>query len=139
MKENLKINMKVVPVLDPQTLAATAATTGVNNADCEGLSFAVQVGAFSFSGSNKLDLIMQHSDDGTTYANCAALDIFDPENGASAIAKSLDGTEDQSMVHIVSYRGVKPYARLNIVETGTVSVACAVTAIKGALKERGTI
>lgn len=139
MKKNLKNNMKVVPVLDANTLSATVATAGVKNDDCEGLAFGVQVGAFAFSGVNKLDLIMQHSDDGTTYANCAALDIFDPEVGASAIAKSLDGTEDQNMVHVVSYRGTKPYARLNIVETGTVSVACAAFAIKGVLKERGTI
>lgn len=133
MKNSLKALIKATSVLAPQTLSATANTTGVNVADFGSLAFLVQAGAMAFDGSNKLALVMQHSDvdvDGS-YANCTADDIFDAEDGANGIAKNLDSTDDQNNAHMVHYRGYKKFARLRIVETGTVSVPLSVTALRG--------
>lgn len=136
MLKSLKDTLKNTQVLKPQTFAATAATTGVDNAVGGSVMFLVNVGTFTFTDSNKLSLTVQDSDvnvDGS-YANCVDADIFDAEDGANGIAKVLDSTDDQDLVHAVHYKGNKRYARLNIVEAGTVSVALGVVAIQGHLK-----
>lgn len=133
MLRSFKDKVKVTQVYNPQTISASANSTGVKNADFGSTSFIVNVGAMAFDGSNKLDLILQHSDvdvDGS-YAACADADIYNAENGASGIAKSLDSTADQNTSHFIHYRGNKLFTRVRMVETGTVSAPISVTALQG--------
>lgn len=134
MKTAMKDKVKVIQVLDPDTVTATGATTGVDTADFGSVMFVVNVGAFAtFTGSNKLSLTVQDSEVDTdgSYANCVDADIYDAEDGANGIAKVLDATDDDDAVHVIHYRGNKRYVRLNIVEAGTVSVILGVTAVCG--------
>ena len=133
MLHSLKDKMKVTQVLNPQTISASTSASGVNNADHGATSFVVNAGAMAFDGSNKLDIVLQHSDvdvDGS-YANCGDADIYNAEDGANGSAKSLDATSDQNTSHFVHYRGNKKFTRVRLVETGTVSCPMSVTALQG--------
>ena len=136
MQRSLKDKLKVTKCLDPDTVTATGAGAGVNNAGFGSLMFLVAVGATSgndFSGTHKLAITMQDSDvdvDGS-YANCVDADIHDAEDGANGIVKNLDATDDADSVHVAHYRGNKKFARIKLVETGTVSVPVSVVAVQG--------
>lgn len=136
MLRSLKDMLKFLQVLAPAGVTASVSATGFNCADFGQLTFLVNVGATTgndFSGTHKLDILVQHSDvdvDGS-YANAADADIYNAEDGANGIAKSLDATSDASMVHVVSYRGNKQFARIRLVETGTVDVPVGIVAVGG--------
>lgn len=136
MLKMLKDVLKIASSLAPAAVSATGASTGFNVADFGALTFAIHVGATAvndFSSSHKLDIVMQHADvdsDGS-YADCADADIYNAETGASGIVKSLDATTDASSVHLAHYRGNKKFARIRLVETGTVSVPIGIIAIGG--------
>lgn len=122
--------LKVTQVLDPDTLTATGTTASFDAKNFSALMFLVTVGAMSFSASNYLDLVVQHSDDDSTWTDVGADDLFDDaETPASGIQKILDAAGDADSVHEIHYRGNKRYVRLSIEETGTVSVPIAVLAV----------
>lgn len=133
MLRSLKDTLKYLQCLASASLTATTAATGVDLQDFGSCSFIVNVGDFAFSGSNKLDIVVQDSDvdvDGT-YADCVDVDIYNAEVGASGIAKSLDATDDAETIQVVHYRGNKRFARIRLVETGTVDVPISVSAVLG--------
>ena len=105
------------------TLAADTNVASVDTKDINSVGFLVQVGAFSFTGVNKVGLKLQHSDDNSTFTD---VDAIDYEGGAM---KELSAAGDASKVHAVGYIGIKRYVRLVLDVSGTVSVSCAVTGI----------
>lgn len=136
MLRSIKDMLKFLQVLAPAAFTATGNSSGFNCADFGALTFLVDVGATTgqpFSATDKVDIIVQHSDvdvDGS-YANAADADIYNAEDGANGIAKSLDATADASLVHAVHYRGAKQFARIRLVETGTISVPIGIVAVGG--------
>lgn len=132
MLRSLKDILKFLQVLIDDSFAATAATTGVDLADFNSMSWVVSVGAFVFTGVNKVSITVQHSDTDSGYVNAGAADIYNAEDGDNGIAKILDDTTDQSKVHMVHYRGNKRFARLNLVMAGVVTgVPIDVVAVRG--------
>lgn len=134
MQRSLKDTLKFSNVLEPQTYSADATTDSVDNAEGMSTTFLVNAGDFDFSETNNVDLVVQHSDDNTTFTAVADADIHDAEDGANGIAKTLDSTDDKNTVHAVHYRGNKRYVHLSLEETGTVSVPMSVVAVQGHLK-----
>lgn len=131
---SMKDKVKITQVENPATVTASGKSDGVDMQDFNSLLFLVSVGTFTFTGTDKLTITVEHADVDTdgSYAACAAADLYDDaETPASGIAKVLDGTEDQNMVHVVGYRGNKRYVRLNITEGGTVSVILSAVAVRG--------
>lgn len=136
MNRSLKDSKKFTTVLAPVSVTASVSGTGVDTSYGESLTFLVNVGDFSFSGSNKLDIVVQEADvdvDGS-YADCVDADIFDAEDGANGIAKALDSTDDKETVHAVHYKGNARYVRIRLEETGTVTCPIGVVAVQGHLK-----
>lgn len=101
-----------------QTVTADVNSASVETADIRSLAFLVVAGAFAFDGSNKVDLIIEDSDDGSSW-----------ETGGQYEAASLDAAGDASKSHLVEYRGNKKYARLKLDVTGTVSAVISVAAV----------
>lgn len=136
MNRCLKDKLQIAKALAAVAVTGDTSGTGIDTQGCEALSFAVVTGVnagTALSGSNKIDILMQHSDvdvDGS-YANCADDDMFEAEDGANGIAKALDATGDASAVHFVHYRGKKRYVRVRFDETGTVDMPIGAIAIKG--------
>lgn len=131
MIRTLKAILKSIMVLIDDSLTATAATTGVNLADFNAVMFDLAVGVFSFTGTNKVSVVMQHSDDDSVYTNCQAADMMDPEDGDNGIVKILDGAGDDNKAYQFHYKGEKKFVRLNLVVGGTVAVVTSVVAVLG--------
>lgn len=124
MWKNIKLKLFHKLVLAAQTLTASLNTLSVDTKDIGSLGFLVQVGAFAFDNTNYLQLKLQHSDDNSTF-----VDVTDVYEGTAPVAKELKLAGDADKSHLVEYRGGKQYARLAIVEVGTVSVPVSVVAI----------
>lgn len=124
MWKNQKLKQYHQMVLAPQTLTADANSATVDCQDLNSLAFIVAVGAFAFSATNKIGLKLQHSDDGVAF-----VDVTEVYEGVAPLVKELDAPAEQSLSHLVEYRGGKRYARLQLDVSGTVSVPCAVVAV----------
>lgn len=134
MNRSLKDKL-LVSVLLNETVAATGNSLGVDTSKGEALLIAVQAGDFAFSGTNSLNVQLQHADvdvDGS-YAAVTDADVFETV-GASGSVAVLDSTDDTETISLYSYKGDKKFVRVRLVETGTVSAPMAVTAIQGMLK-----
>jgi hypothetical protein len=126
MWKNLKQKTYHKMVLAPvSSFAATAATSSVDCKDINSLGFVLAVGSFAFSGSNYLTVNLQESDDNSTWTDVTQV----YEGTAPAPLVLNDQATQESKSHLVEYRGGKRYARLNIVETGTVTAPLSVVAI----------
>lgn len=125
MWKNLAQKIYHKMVLAPQTFAASAATSSVDCKDINSLGFLLNVGSFAFDGTNYLTVNLQESDDDSVWSN-----VTQVYSGTAPAALVLNNQASQeSKSHLVEYKGGKRYARLNIVESGTVSVALSVVAI----------
>lgn len=131
MLRSLMAKLKFLTVLFPQTITGDTNCTSVDNADFGSACQLVHVGtpAADFDGSNKIAIEVEHSDDNSTFVDCEAGDLFEPE--AAGVQKILDATADKESVYPVFYLGSKRYWRIVLNETGTVSVAIGITAVKG--------
>ena len=105
---------------------AAANGTGVDLQGYEGALAVVTVGAEgdTLSGSVYFEISLEHSDDNSTYTDCAQADIVDGTIAAGGIWLMLDGTaggnpDSTGSVHQVGYRGGKRYVRLVLAKTGT--------------------
>jgi hypothetical protein len=136
MEKSLKSTLKFTQCLAPVAVTDNVSSTGVATAEGGSLTFLVNVGAFAFSGDNKLNLIVQHADVDTdgSYAAAGDADIFDAEVGASGIARILDTTSEAGNVYAIHYKGTKKFARIRVTEEGTVSTVLSVTAVQGHLR-----
>lgn len=129
MIKSLKDVLKFEQALKPQTITADTNCAGINLADVNALTFLVSVGTFTFTGTNKIALKIEHSDDDSTYVACTADEIFEGE-GAS-VALTLNDAGQAEKCHAIHYRGYKQYARVVLDVSGTVSVTASVDAVKG--------
>jgi hypothetical protein len=126
--------MKALQVLAPISVSASTNTAGVNVSDYGSLSFLVNVAAFAFDGTNKLSIILQESDEDVdaSYAACTGDSMYDgAEDATTGTYKVLDSTDDQNSAHLIPYRGHKKFARVRLLEAGTVAAIVGVTALLG--------
>lgn len=124
MWKNQAIHTYHKQVVAAQTVTADLNSASVDCKDINSLAFLVAVGAFAFSGVNKIGLKLQHSDDDVTF-----VDVTETYEGTAPLVKELAAAADQSKSHLVEYRGGKQYARLVLDVSGTVSAPIAVVAM----------
>lgn len=129
MLRGLVGNLKFVVSYIAQTFSATATSTAVDLQGYGSALFLLMTGAMTFSGTDKITVTLEESNDNVTFNVVSANDIYSPESGT--VAKVLDGTEDAQTIHKVGYRGYKRYVRLVLTEAGTVSVPLSVVAVLG--------
>ena len=130
MLRNLSAKIKAIQVLAPQTITADTLSASV---DCEAFgsaAFIVDVGTFSFTGSNKCAIALKVSDDNSTFVDAAAEDLY-VVDGAAPVVKLLDATGEDAQAYVIEYRGAHRYVKLNLDISGTVSIPVAVTALLG--------
>jgi hypothetical protein len=113
MLRNLAQKIKNYMVLAPQTLTADVNSTSVDLEALRSFGFIVSVGAFTFTGTNKVALVIQDSDDNVAFTSTTDL-------------KELVAAADANKTHLVEYKGNKRYVRLLLDVSGTVSVATSV-------------
>lgn len=74
----------------------------------------------TLSGSVKVELELEHSDDGTTFTDCADTDLSAAVTGTNPGTWAvIDDNAEDDVVKVVTYRGEKPYVRPVVNKTGT--------------------
>lgn len=100
--------------------------TGVDLQGYESATILVDVGAEgdTLSGSVYFEISLEHSDDDSTYTDCAQADIIDGTISSGGIWLKLDGTtggdpDTAGGIFRVGYVGGKRYVRVVLAKTGT--------------------
>lgn len=130
MKRNWYNNEVVVSAtLDPAVRTADANATGVDGRGYASVIHQVHMGASgdTLSGSVYVEYELEHSDDNSSWSDCADTDLQNPDTGESGavtgnntgtFAKVDDAAEDSTLLAI-RYVGTKRYSRVVVNVTGT--------------------
>ena len=106
------------------TVTADVDSAVIDTQNMSSLAFLVSVGAFTFTGVNKIALKIFHSDDNVTFTEATLAN-----NEIYAAALELITAGAGANTHYVEYRGLKRYAKMTLDVSGTVSVPVGVTAV----------
>lgn len=83
------------------------------------IMLSVGVGGITFSGTNKVEFVLTHSDDDTTYTNVTDADMLGVSSISSGIIKSLTAAHAAAAVYLYGYVGGKRYLKLLADFSGT--------------------
>lgn len=90
---------------------------GYNSAE---IVLAIGIGGITFSGTNKVEFLLEHSDDnGTTSSQVTVNDVLGVASVTSGVIKSLVAAHAAADVARVGYKGGKRYIRLTADFSGT--------------------
>lgn len=126
------------------TLTAAVRTADVSGAGADRTLYGAQeithvllmgAGGITFDSTNKIDVVMEESDDDSTYTACAqaAVIVDDGVTVTSGIVKSFTAAHATATAYTFGYRGDKRYSRIKLDFSGThgVGTATAACAIHG--------
>lgn len=142
-KRDIYNHLDQVNLALPQVMTADLTpANGVEMDDAQGLNLEAVVGANggTLDGSNYFDLIVEDSDDDSTYTavtNTAYVLGLTPDS--SGIVATVDGATDDEQTYRCGYVGPKRFARIRADVTGAgVSIPIALVAQKGC-KDRNAL
>ena len=90
-----------------------------NTVSDQRIMLAVGVGGITFSGTNKVEFVLTHSDDNSTYTNVATADVLGAGTVTSGIIKSLIAAHATAAAYRFGYIGGKRYLKLLADFSGT--------------------
>lgn len=107
-------NSSPAVLIGAAVLDADNTPTGVSIADYQSalVLISVGVGGITFTGTNKIEFKLTHSDDDDTYAAVAQDDIAGATVGSGGIIKSLTAAHAAASITKVGYHGGKRYLKL---------------------------
>ena len=120
--KDLANNIKRVQTLDPIVLTADQLFTGVDRQGFESVVLAALLGLSgdTLSGSVYADLILEHSDDDSTYtAVTSANHVTGGTVDSSGIFATINAPAEDETQYSIGYTGGKRYCRINYDITGT--------------------
>jgi len=79
----------------------------------------IGVGGITFSGTNKIEFVLTHSDDDVTYDAVAAADILGGSVATGGIIKALTAAHAAAAVYRFGYKGGRRYLKLLADFSGT--------------------
>ena len=130
----------------PEVLAADNTPAAIDLLDygAATLLLHIGVGGITFSGSNKIEFVLTHSDDNSTYANVTDDDVIKdslaPATITSGIVRSLVAAHAAATIQKLGYVGGKRYLKLLADFSGTHGTGTPIgaTVAKGLGAIRGT-
>jgi hypothetical protein len=119
--KDLHSGLKVVSLIDAVTAAADTTPVAVDRQGYEAVEIvlSIGIGGITFSSSNKIEFVLTHSDDNSTYTNVADADMLGVSGISSGIIKSLIAAHAAGSVHRFGYKGGKRYLKLLADFSGT--------------------
>lgn len=118
--------IETVLTLENDVYTTDQETAGVDGSGCEGVMHVIDVGESNdtLSGSVKVELIIEDSDDNVTFAPVTdASHVVDGTDSAYTAAAGIfaviDSAADDVVVPSIHYVGPKRYSRVNADFTGT--------------------
>ncbi|MVA47333.1 hypothetical protein GOZ83_19960 [Agrobacterium vitis] len=112
--KDLHSNISRVVAIGNATLTAdnTPAAIDLRGYDSAEVCLDIGVGGITFSGTNKIEFVLTHSDDGTTYTNVADADMLGVSGISNGIIKALTAAHAAAAVYRYGYKGGKRYLKL---------------------------
>lgn len=129
--KDLHSSLTVVSAIGAAELAADNTPVaidlrGYNSAE---IVLAIGAGGITFSGTNKIEFVLTHSDDNSSYAAVTTADMLGVTVGAGGIIKSLIAAHASAAVYRAGYKGGKPYLKLLADFSGTHGTGTPIAAI----------
>lgn len=127
--------IRVDTLIPAATLAAgnTPPAVDLRGARKATILLAIGVGGISFSGSNKIEFVLTHSDDDVSYSNVTAADLIGDANLPAAITggivRALTSAKAAADVQRIGYIGGKRYLKLLADFSGTHGTGTPITAL----------
>lgn len=123
--------------LSPATLIAPAvyaADTTPVSVDCSGydgavISLAIGVGGITFSGTNKIEFVLEHSEDNSTWANVTTADMIGVTIASGGIIRALVAAKAAADVVLYRYKGPRHHLRLTADFSGTHGTGTSISAV----------
>ncbi|RIA37481.1 hypothetical protein DFR49_3366 [Hephaestia caeni] len=104
-------------VVSASTTPAAIDLQGYNAAE---IVLAVGAGGITFSGTNKIEFVLTHSDDDDTYVAVDASDVLGAVDvGEGGVIKALTSAHADPTVHRFGYKGGRRYLKLLAKFSGT--------------------
>lgn len=133
MLDRFSLSKSAVAIV-PAVLDADHSGVTVDRRGFESLVFKLLagVGGITFSGTNKVEVIMEDSDDASTWAAADAADVNLGDGvtlGAGGIVKSFIAAHAAAAAYQFGYVGSKRYARLRLDFSGTHGTGTAFAAV----------
>jgi len=127
--------MSVATLIGAATLSAdnTPGAVDLLGFNAAEIILAIGVGGITFSGTNKIEFVLTHSDDDSTYTNVADADMLGVSGISNGIIKSLTAAHAAAAHYRFGYKGNKRYLKLLADFSGThgVGTPMAASVIKG--------
>ena len=120
--KDLANNLLMTQVLDPATTSATVNTAGLDMKGASGGMINVVIGESgdTLSSSVKWDLILQDSDDDSSYSAVTSnTDVSFADVDSSGIFATIDAAAEDDASYAIGYNGTKRYVRVACTKTGT--------------------
>lgn len=128
-------NIGIVTGIAPAVYSADTTPAAIDLLGFEAAEVVVHVGVggITFSGTNKIEFVLTHSDDDVSYSNVALADVLGLESVTSGIVLALTAAHAAATVTRVGYIGGKRYLKLLADFSGThgAGTPIAATVVKG--------
>lgn len=127
---DLASKIKIAQAIAPAVYSADTTPTAVSRQGFESvtLSLDIGVGGITFSGTNKIEFVWTHSDDGVTYTNVTDADLLGVTGVTNGIVKALTAAHPAADNTKVGYVGNKLYHKLAADFSGTHGTGTAIAA-----------
>jgi len=119
--KDLHSGMTALVAIGAATLSADNTPAAIDLQDYEAaeLVLAIGAGGITFNGTNKIEFVLTHSDDDSTYANVADADMLGVSSITDGIIKALTSAHAAAAVYRFGYVGGKRYLKLLADFSGT--------------------
>lgn len=123
--------ISVATLIGAAVLAAdnTPAAVDLRGFDGAEILLAIGAGGITFSGTNKIEFVLTHSDDDSTYTAVADADMLGVSGISSGIIKSLIAAHAAAASYRFGYKGGKRYLKLLADFSGTHGTETAIAAM----------
>lgn len=135
--KDLHSHLTAAVLIGNATLAAdnTPAAVDLRGYNAAEILLSIGIGGITFSGTNKVEFKLTHSDDDSTYTAVADADMLGVTGITSGIIKSLVAAHAAAAVYRYGYKGGKRYLKLLADFSGTHGTGTPISATL--LKARG--
>jgi hypothetical protein len=120
--KDIHSGMMIVSAIGAAVLAAdsTPAAVDLQGHNAAEIVLAIGAGGITFTGTNKIEFVLTHSDDDDTYDAVDASDVLGvPSVGEGGIIKALTSAHADPSVHRFGYKGGRRYLKLLADFSGT--------------------
>lgn len=107
-----------IAAIEPATLSAdpTAIAVDVRGYQSATIMLSIGVGGITFTGTNKIEFVLTHSDDGTTYTAVTdddlVKDMLTPATVTNGVVRALTAAHAAATLQKIGYVGGRAYLKL---------------------------